>query len=52
MLSTNISYIEIEPITHYESTNQLTFARIEYCHSIENAPCNIQTKQAVKEQCK
>lgn len=41
MLSTNISYIEIEPITHYESTNQLTFARIEYCHSIENAPCNI-----------
>lgn len=44
MLSTNISYIEIEPITHYESTNQLTFARIEYCpkwHSEENTPCNI-----------
>lgn len=55
MLSTNISYIEMEPVTRYESTNQLTFARIEYCpkcHSIENALCNIQTKQAVKEQCK
>lgn len=40
MLSTYISYIGIEPITHYESTNQLTFAQIEYCpkwHSIENA---------------